>query len=297
LEGEKLAEFRRMEKACAVFAMRWKGLEPAALLPCIEWHAARWQMWNRYGPPRLAEEYRSNAVQAIYLYRLLTGEDYDQVVARLTREGQALLDAMLPNWVERQKMLAKDSLTRWIMPKVTALAPAGLTPADADYVAFVNWLSDGGRLQFFLLLEGFGEVRDLDVRVRLPSLAKTVEGLASTLEHILNDLGATPGTLKPKMMWFWDNQPDLRRDLEKNWKLTDTRPGFASQLAAIRTLSTGNEYERVVRVLLEVGLIRNQGIHGAFPGFDEDALRASMEVLLEGALLIWMNARVRGLVS
>jgi len=208
---------------------------------------------------------------------------------------------VLPDRVEELKDLAARSLPSWIAPKLGGLAAVSLAPSAGDCSAFVEWVAANG-LQFLLPLDQLVGVRQLDHRLKVPALGKSVESMASTIEHMLNTVilknsGTLPRTLKPKVDWLWSNLPSVVADVKKYWRtLADTGPGFASQQTAIRGLVLGHSHETVVRLMLEVGLIRNQGAHLSYPAFDEDMLRDCMTVLVEGAVLIWMNARARGLI-
>lgn len=305
LDPELAAELHAIEKGCAVFAMRWKGLDPAALVKCFEWLVERWDSWDSHGPPLVAEEYIDNAMATYRLFHYATGATYDQFLAALSVEGRRLFRRMLPDRVEEQETRGRETLIREIMPNVLGLKPPEvLRPTDPECVAFLQWLARRARLQFCMMIEAFLEGRGLEHRLRSPTLGATVQDMALTLEHILNDMGALKAVeshknswLRPKMEWFWNNQRPVLDALKKHGKeLTDTREGggFYPQQEKIRSLPIGGEYEGVIRRVLEVVLIRNQGTHVSFSGFSEDTLTGCMITLLEGSLLVWMNARARG---
>jgi hypothetical protein len=52
----------------------------------------------------------------------------------------------------------------------------------------------------------------------------------------------------------------------------------------------------MVRDLLKVILIRNQGVHLSLRGFDRDELYQLLEVALRSAVIIWKHAKKSGLI-
>ena len=300
LEGDELQEFYKLERASAVFALRWKGIEPEALLRCIEWQCERWTDWRRYGPPALAKAYTTNIVQTAWMYRIAASAEYEAFLASLSLRGRQLFNAVVPDRVVRLKDLTTRSLPSWVLPSLSVLAPVSLAPSAADCHVFADWLAAQGLLQFFFPLEQLADLHKLDHRLKQLALAKSVESMSSTIEHMLNAVmqkgNATPvATLKPKMNSVWGNVPAIVADFKTYWdQLAKTFPGFSKQQTAIRALALGHPYEQVVRVMLEVGLIRNQGTHVGYPMLGEDDLRECMGTLVQAALLIWMHARSRG---
>jgi hypothetical protein len=171
-------------------------------------------------------------------------------------------------------------------------------PSPADCSTFAEWVTGQGLLQFFLPLEQLAGVPKLDHRLQQPALAEAVKSMSSTIEHMLNAVMQTGNakpvaTLMPKMHSVWGNVQSVVADFNTHGALTTTFNGFAKQRTAIRALALGHPHEEVVRVMLEVALIRNQGAHVGYPMLDEDELRDCMTTLVKGAVLIWMHARSR----
>ncbi|HXQ20521.1 MAG TPA: hypothetical protein VN812_02520 [Candidatus Acidoferrales bacterium] len=127
-------------------------------------------------------------------------------------------------------------------------------------------------------------MKKTDERVAPTVLAKEVEGLGSTIEHLMNAIGAqatdlamraswpADKTLRQKIQWLWSDVSIVVQSLETQGAnalgyLTNTGPGFATQRSEIANVLGGDAHQPLVQHLLLTLLVRNQGAHLSLSGF------------------------------
>jgi hypothetical protein len=306
LTGKPLDAFLLQERTIATEAMARGGMDTQALLGFVKWQCQRWQDWDHRGQPHIAEEYKRNISRSAYLYRALTGMDFDQIaqyVGHITGHRSPTLEVIFPNWIKEQKETGARSLKHWIKPTMSMMAPLGYDVSDADCDGFFDWLEGEGLLQFFWHVQRFDELGNREDLIGQEGLAKEIEGLATTLEHLLNHIGNPHPTFQSakamfwKVKWVWGNVPDVVNGLLANSHLTGTgRFTFRTQIPAITDVTSGGPYVEIVRDLLKIILIRNQGVHLSLRGFDRDELYQLLEVALRSAVIIWKHAKKSGLI-
>jgi hypothetical protein len=282
---------------------RW-SMDIQALLSFVKWQCQRWQDWNHRGQPHVADEYKTNIYWSAYLYHIVTGMDFDQItqhVGHITGHRRPTLEVIFANWIKEQKETGARSLKHWIKPTTSMMAPVGYDVSDAECDAFFDWLEGEGLLQFFWHVQRFDELGNREDLIGQEGLAKEIEGLATTLEHILNLIGNPHPTFQSakamfwKVKWLWGNVPDVVHGLLANSHLTGTgKFTFRTQISAITGVTSGGPYVEIVRDLLKIILIRNQGVHLSLRGFDRDELYQLLEVALQSAVLIWKHAKKSG---
>jgi hypothetical protein len=149
---------------------------------------------------------------------------------------------------------------------------------------------------------------DVGLEVGRVALAKAAEGLASTIEHMINVMARSPTvpprmkrtwdpswTLRFKLIWLWSNARPPTRMLRSKSRLTKTTTPYAVQRAAIARLR-GGALRPIVHLLLETLLARNYGVHDGFVSIDRDGLFDVIQQLLRGCLVHWRQAKARGIV-
>jgi hypothetical protein len=306
LTGKPLDAFRVQERTMATEAMdRW-GLDTQALLGFVKWQCQRWQDWDHRGQPHVADEYKKNISRTAYLYHSLTGMDFDQItqhVGHMTGHSRPTLEVIFPNWIKERKETGARSLKHWIKPTMSLMAPVGYDVTDAECDAFFDWLEGEGLLQFLWHVQRFDELGNRDDLIGQEGLAKEIEGLATTIEHLLNHIGSYHPTYQSsramfwKVKWLWGNVTDVVNGLYANSQLTGTgKFAFRTQITAITGVTSGGPYVEIVRDLLKIILIRNQGVHLSLRGFGRDELYQLLEVALRSAVIFWKHAKRFGLI-
>jgi len=138
--------------------------------------------------------------------------------------------------------------------------------------------------------------------VSLAVLAKTVEGLSSGFEHILNRILSKASehqkrSLFDKIKWFWFDEAGVLHCLGENGRLTQSQGDFEAQWKSIDLLSERAGCKVVARDLLKATLIRNHSAHIGLKQFDRDRLLDFAKLLLRVIALTWLHARARGFVK
>jgi hypothetical protein len=232
--------------------------------------------------------------------------DFDQItqdVGHITGNRRPTLEVIFPNWIKEQKQTGARSLKHWIKPTMSMMAPVGYDVSDADCDAFFDWLEGEGLLQFFWHVQRFDELGNREDLIGQAGLAKEIEGLATTLEHLLNQIGSAHQTYKSskemfwKVKWLWRNVHEVVHSLGANSHLTNTqKSSFRTQVTAITGVTSSSPYMEIIRDLLKIILIRNQGVHLSLHGFGRDELYQLLEVALRSAVIIWKHAKKSGLI-
>jgi hypothetical protein len=293
--------FQQHEESLAREALERWGLDHEAILNFLKWQCGRWHEWDRRDQQRLTDAYKRNIARTAGWYMVVTGKDDDQVIAEVgdvIGRGRSTLDIIFPNWIKVQKEAAARSLKRWIKPTMAALAGAGYDISDAECEDFLNWIEAIGFLQVFWHFERLGEIGYVEDPVHIAALASETEGMGSTIEHLVNQVGAhdpsypVKETLFPKVKWLWrDNSDIVINGLGPQRKLTRVTSDLRASLENIDRVSVGGRYVDIVRDLLKTTLIRNQGVHISLRGFTRDDLVKLLEVLLRSMVITWKHAK------
>lgn len=313
LEGDRLNRYRDLEDSCAYFALWWSGIDAEAVLALIQWQCQQWDEWERRGQQPFTDECRRSIEYAALLYRIVTGASWRDVVDKVDRATSSLrpaLDVISPDWLHDQKEAAAGSLKRWIAPTMHGWAPIGCDVSDAEVDQMIGWVSNRELLRFFWPFAHLADLDGYEYEVSLAKQANAAEGLAATIEHMLDDIGQaaahrsgsawpSSSTLGPKVTSLWDGtlaHPHVQAGIQLG--LTNTASGFQLQRQRIAALPGVGPDVEVARALLEMILIRNQSIHGngGLTPFSRQELFGLIEVLLRGAVLSWKRARQLGWV-
>lgn len=311
LSGEPLKAFREKEEEIAKETVKRWNLDNNSLLAFLKWQCERWAEWERHGQREVADEYKQNIRQSVYLYRILTGKDYDDVVhdvGKVTNHFRPTLEAIFPDWVKDRKESASWSLKNWIKPSMSVLAPLGHDVSDTECDELLEWIEKEGLFQFLWHFQRLTDLGQREDPISLAGIANEVGGLCSTIEHVLNYIGFPRSkynreTMHEKMVWLWDHNQEVKGGLNrgKSKGLTSLK-GSSSLLAKIADIEqaqdaeVGGQYAPIVRDLLKTVLIRNQGTHLSFTGFSLEELSKLLEVLLRSTVLIWKHARANALI-
>jgi hypothetical protein len=306
LTEEQRNAFRAHETSLAREALERWGLDHQAILDFLKWQCSRWEEWNRRRQQRLTDAYKRNIARTARWYMVLTARNDDQVIAEVgdvIGHGRSTLEVIFPNWIKVQKEAATRSLKRWIKPIMAPLARVGYDVSDAECEEFLNWIETIGFFQIFWHFERLGEIGNQEDPISHAALAREVEGMGATIEHLLNQIGTHDPTYKlhdtlfPKIKRLWeDNSHIVKGGLGPNGKLTSVTPDLQARLEEIDRVSSGGPYADIVRDLLKTTLIRNQGAHISLLGFTHDSLVKLLEVLLRTMVLTWKHAKIRRLV-
>lgn len=290
-------EYRARERALAREVLNRFNLKPGGLLTFIKFQAELWCEASRRSPAKVADEYRQNIASTVELYRLVARKSADQIVAEVGRAGdyfKPILKIIFPDWLDEQRDLAERSLKSWMLPSMTGL-PSPFTISEHDIAVFCNWLEQKELYQLYwhfkrLLDLGFSDasIARSAVATEAVSYANTIELLANA---ILEERGQIPrgSTLMPKVRRIISSaSPDLEQLLLRFKHLTRTdNSTLGRRLAQIDRIRKGGPLSPVLRKMLKLLVIRNEGSHLGLGGLDREHIYALLEALVQASLLIW----------
>jgi len=305
LEGELLAEYISERDRIAKEALSKWGVNHEDILECIKWQCKRWAEWDRLDRQLIANEYKRNIHLSIDYYMLITGKEYDQVikgVGRATSHFKPTLDVIFPQWLAEQKEDAFIVFKSWIMPTMEDFLSVGHNFDELECREMVEWIVEQNQIQILWYLEHVNKCwRNQDI-ASLTALRKTVEGLSSSFEHILNSIASkTNGitenrNLFAKVKWLWGDVDCVVHLLGINSNLTRSDDSYMRKWDQINNISSQEQYMAVVQDILKAVLIRNHGLHLSLNKFGREELLEFIRVLLRNVALAWKHARSRGLI-
>lgn len=160
--------------------------------------------------------------------------------------------------------------------------PAGaLTLTESDVAHFSDLLE---RRQFHKLHFAVEEVIKYQFRgtpLDQSGLAKATEHLGISVEHLMNEMLEELGvvmvgrsTLMPKLLRFWDQDPDVFQILQANTALTNTTSTpRATRLQQIAQIVHPSDKLALSQILLRTVLHRNSGSHQSMTSWTEQELQ------------------------
>lgn len=273
------------------------GITPDQLLAFIKFQYELWCTAKTRSPPKLADEYARNVNSTIQLYREITRATHDEIVERVGRAGgyfKPILKVIFPDWLDEQRDLAERSLRGWILPSMASLPPP-FTASDTDIVSFCDWLEEKGLLQLYWHFKRLADLGMGDGPIARSATAAEVVGYANTVELMANAIIENRGTpprgrtLPVKVREIVSPAaPSLIPLLIQFKDLTRTETStLRRRLAQIDRIRQGGSHDPVLRVLLKLIVIRNEGSHLGLSGFDRPAIYSLLESLVQASLLLW----------
>ena len=267
------------------------GNDRAKLLGFIKYLCERWDDWRRRDRSKMADAYKEELAQALRL--MMSGfnlrfSEAAKEVGRVTGHFAQTLDVIFPDWGADARRKLEDAFKYAVVQAQATKQPLGLVEADGP--EFVAWLESTDQWKGHHHVDAIikhqfkGSVADHS------GLAKEIEGLGLTVEHVVGELlvaGGKPSTdtLMPKLKALWAGRLGIVTLLNQHAGLTSTKKAArAVQETAINALS-GSPEMPVVQVLLRTALYRNDGAHNAMGGWSEDELHACTADFLAAMML------------
>lgn len=290
-------KYRARERALAREALKRYGLKPAQVLEFIKLQAELWCTAKLRSPETLAAEYRRNIDSTIDLYQLVTRNKFERIVEEVGRAGgyfKPILNVIFPSWLDEQRDLAERSLKSWILPSMAGW-PAPYALAEKDISDFCDWLEQEGLYQLYWHFKRLLDLGRSDTPIVRTAVAAEAVSYANTIELLVNAImenrGHSPrgSTLAPKARdVLRPNAPFLEELLAKFLHLTRTKNSTLNRrLAQIDRITQGGTNAPVVRVLLKLIVIRNEGTHLGLGGLDRQAIYGLLEALVQASLILW----------
>jgi hypothetical protein len=138
---------------------------------------------------------------------------------------------------------------------------------DAAITDLLDWLERNDQWKIHLSIEAILKHQFSASSVDHSALAKEVESLSATFEHLTNALldeagVSSSGTLMKKVQAFWNTSTEVHRMLTTQFALVSTKTALrANRLAEIAALMSNGPNINVARTILAAVLYRNDGLH------------------------------------
>lgn len=290
-------EYLSRERELARETLERFKLKPRQFLAFAKFQTELWCNAKRRSPAKIAKEYRRNIATTIELYRLVSRKNVDEIVARVGYVGgydQPILKIIFPSWLDEQRGLAERSLQNWVLPSMSALPPP-FTVSAPDITTFCDWLEAEGLYQLYWHFKRLLDIGLSDGPAARTAIATEVVSYANTVELMANAIlnghghqarGFTLG--KKTRLIVQPHAPQLIPLLNKFSKLTKTdRSTLRLRLAQINRIKKGGRAAPVVRGLLKLIVIRNEGSHLGLGELDREAIYELLESLVEASLILW----------
>jgi len=273
------------------------ALSAEAVLEFIKFQCELWCEAKRRSPEKVANEYARNIRSTVELYREVTDAGDAVIVERVGRAGgyfKPILRVIFPDWLEEQRELAERSLSSWVLPSMQTL-PAPFTASEQDITDFCAWLEQQGLFQLYWHFKRLVDIGRSDHPIALAATASEVISYANTVELMVNAIiqarGQTPRgqTLRPKMLATLNTSAPALVPLLKDFKhLTHTNNStLRRRIAQIDRIRRGGALSPVLRLLLKLIVIRNEGTHLGLAGFDRAGIYDLLKSLVQASIIIW----------
>lgn len=298
ITAQAVRRYRKRESEIARDTLSRSGHTQDDMINFIRQQCRWWDNAARIGPAAVAEEYKSNISVSIDLIRAATGIEPDRIidlVGRCTGHMQPTLKVIFPDWAEEQRDLTIRSLKGWASTDLATLPPP-FPCSDTDLNDFCDWLEARGLYQYYWHFRRLVDIERRDDPVHRAASTAEVVGFASLCEMIANevmiDRSKTPrgNTLFPKLRFvFGPHGPvDLTPLFDDFGKLANTKTQSMSQrLSQIARIKKGGAYSPVLRAMLSLMVIRNEGAHLGLLKFDHAKVIEMIRTLALASLIIW----------
>ncbi|WP_150121400.1 hypothetical protein [Sulfitobacter sp. HI0023] len=290
--------YLRREREIAQDTLSRSDLGEGALVEFIGKQCEWWDNARRVGPSALSNEYKRNIRSTIMLVRAATGIDSQDVVQRVGRRTghfRPTLEVIFPDWTEEQRDLTVRSLKHWADESLASL-PNPFPVSEAELNGFCDWLEERGLYQYYWHFRRLVDLQNRDDPVHRAASSAEVVGFATLCEMIANevlrDQGREPrgDTLPRKLKKIFNtNGPvDLGAMFDRYYALTNTnRQSLPRRLAQIARINAGGPHSPVLRALLSLWVIRNEGAHLGLLQFDPARIVEMIRILSLASLMLW----------
>jgi hypothetical protein len=273
------------------------GASPTELRAFLTYLCERWDEWTGRGRQEIAAEYKRQIALAARMIMQGQRRDFSALaedIGRATGHFENSLNVIFPDWTKEAREKVELSLKYAVVARAP-IADASLTLTDADIPDVLDWLEHINLWKVHLSIETVLARQFSGSRVDHVALAKEVESMSTTFEHVVNALldqaGVQPaGTLMNKVQRFWNAFPEIHLPLLTGHGLVSTRSKTRTdQIASIRSLTATGLNIDVTRTILSAVLYRNDGQHNAMVAWSEEELHEANRVFLTAIMFCRKN--------
>ncbi len=300
LEGTELVDFNAVQKRSAERALAEIAATRDHARSFLIYLCERWDEWSRRGWSEVAGEYKRQIGLALRMAMHAFDIDFEALaveVGRATGHFANTLDVIFPDWKQDARDKAELSLKHSVVTKAPT-ADAALALDDAAITDLLDWLERNDQWKVHLSIEAILKHQFGASPVDHSALAKEVESLSATFEHLTNALldeaGVNPsGTLMKKVQAFWNTSTEIHEILMTQFALVSTKTApRANRLAAITALTPTGPNIDVARTILAAVLYRNDGLHNGMASWAEAELHEAARIFLTAMMFCRKNLLV-----
>lgn len=300
LQGKELADFNALQKRSAERALAEIASTRDQVLSFLVYLCERWDEWCCRGQSEVATEYKLQLRLALRMAMYAFDTDFDALaveVGRSTGHFANTLDVIFPDWKADARNRTELSLKHSIVAKAPS-ADAYLSLDDAAITDLLDWLERNDQWKVHLSIEAIEKYQFSPSPVDHSALAKEVESLSTTFEHLVNALleeagVGSSGTLMTKVQKFWNTSSEVHDVLKTYFSLVSTktvpRADRLEKIAALK--SVGINFD-VGRTVLAAVLYRNDGLHNGMASWSEAELQEAVRVFLTAMMFCRKNLLV-----
>ena len=290
--------YLRREREIACDALEHSGIGEDDIVAFIGKQCEWWNNAHHIGPKAVAEEYKRNIQSSLELLRAafnIESQDIVQRVGRRTGHFKPTLEVIFPIWTEEQRDLTVSSLKRWADGTLSSL-PSPFPVSEEELHDFCDWLERKGLYQYYWHFRRILDLKNRDDPVHRAATAAEVVGFATLCEMIANevlrDQGREPRgnslSWKLKELFNTEGPVDLCPLFKRHHKLTSTkRQSLPRRLAQIARIAAGGSHNPVLRAMLSLWVIRNEGAHLGLLHFDQTKIIDMIRILSLASLMLW----------
>ena len=299
-ESAELADFNAARKRSAKRAVEDIDATLDDSRPFLIYLCERWDEWRRRGSSEVAGEYKRQIGLALRMLIDAFDTDFNTLavnIGRATGHFANTLDVIFPNWKQDARDKAEMSLKLAVVAKAPP-ADATLTLDDAAVTDLLDWLERNEQWKVHLSIEAIVKHQNSASPVDHGALAKEVESLSSTFEHLVNALldeagGLPSGTLMGKVQAFWNASAEVHGILSAKFALVSTKTApRANQLASIAALTPTGPNIDIARTILAAVLYRNDGLHNGMASWSVAELQEATRIFLTAMMFCRKNLLV-----
>ncbi|AIC31312.1 hypothetical protein IE4771_PE00086 (plasmid) [Rhizobium etli bv. mimosae str. IE4771] len=227
-------------------------------------------------------------------FNFINQDDCLDLIKRETGHFANTLDVIFPDWKHDARDKAELSLKHSVVAKAPTV-DATLTLDDAAITDLLDWLERNDQWKVNLSIEAILKHQFGASSVDHSALAKEVESLSATFEHLANALldeagVSSSGTLMKKVQAYWNTSTEVHGILKTQYPLVSTKTATrANQLAAIAALTSSGPNIDVARTILGAVLYRNDGLHNGMASWSETDLHEAARIFLTAMMFCRKN--------
>jgi len=297
LAGADLDDFTTTQKRAAEAALAAIGATPSQIVAFLTYLCERWNEWTGRGRQEVAAEYKRQIALAARMVMHAQNRDFPALaieVGRVTGHFENTLDVIFLDWKKEAREKTELSLKHAIISKAPS-ADVNLTLTEVDVSNVLDWSERIDLWKIHLSIETILARQFSNSRVDHAALAKEVESMSTTFEHVVNVLLGEAGvlpvrTLMKKIQRFWNAVPEIHLILMNEHGLVSTGTKTrAAQVASIEALPAAGPNINVARTILKAVLYRNDGQHNAMTSWSEAELHEANRVFLTAIMFCRKN--------